>query len=355
MFIAPDILKGIVINKIQGISPTIIAIACVFTLFCAPVFATHTPGEEDVDTARPIAGPSFDAWLTAFRTEAKLKGISDNTLDLAFKGVEPISRVIELDRNQPETKLTFDEYLARVVNSTKIEKGREKLKQNKEMLDKIYQKFGVQPRFIVALWGIETDFGRLTGGFRVIDALATLAFDGRRSSYFRGELLNALTIIEQGHISADDMKGSWAGAMGQTQFMPSTFLGFATDFTGDGKKDLWNESADALASGANYLSKSGWDGKMTWGREVRLPKDFSPGLIGADAVKTIAEWQALGVTRVNGRKLPGRDSKGYIVQLDGEKHRAFLVYNNYKAIMKWNRSDNFATTVGILADSIGGK
>jgi len=339
-------------NSLSIIRLFIVGLLASFFLV-SQAFADHIPGEEDVEPDHVIAGPTFEAWLVAFRKEATLKGIADHTLDAAFKDVKPIERVIELDRNQPETKLTFDQYLRRVVTRDKVAKGRAKLAKNRELLERIEKQYGVQPRFVVALWGIETDYGRLTGGFRVIDALATLAFDGRRSNYFREELLNALRIIQDGHVTADKMLGSWAGAMGQTQFMPSTFLSFATDFNKDGKKDLWTNSGDALASGANYLSKSGWDGRRTWGREVRLPKNFSASQIGPQAEKSIAEWRALGVKRVNGGRLPGNTLTGYIVQMDGKRHRTFLVYPNYKTIMKWNRSDNFAATVGILADSIG--
>ncbi len=302
---------------------------------------------------RPL--PDFATWLEALRAEALAQGISLRTLDEALTGVKPIERVIRFDRNQPEFKLTFARYFQRVVSRARVEKGRKLLREHRALLQQIQSRYGVQPRFVVALWGMETDFGRLTGGFKVIDALVTLAYDPRRSGYFRRQLLDALRIIDQGHVRAAEMTGSWAGAMGQTQFMPSTFLRYAVDFDGDGRKDLWHSTADALASGANYLARMGWRDDQTWGREVRLPADFDPGLFGLEQRKRLSQWQALGVRRIDGRDLPRRDLLASLIQLDGDtdKPRHFLVYDNYRAIMKWNKSHHFATSVGILSDRIG--
>ena len=234
-------------------------------------------------------------------------------------------------------------------------KGISKIRENWTLLDDISKEYNVQPRFIVALWGIETDFGRISGGFPVIDSLVTLAYDGRRGEYFSKELINALKIIDQGHISYDEMVGSWAGAMGQTQFMPSSFLSYAQDYNNDGRKDIWKSKEDALASAANYLSKLKWDNNETWGREVKVNNDFN---ISNDELtlrnkKKISEWQILGVRRIDGRDLPKKNVGGYLIKInDNNKERYFLVYKNFKKILKWNTSNYFAIAVGILSDSI---
>jgi len=296
--------------------------------------------------------PDFRTWLLDLRREALNQGIRGETLDAALDGIEPISRVIELDRRQPEFTLTFQEYIARVVPAKRIEMGRQKLAENRALLNAVGKRFRVQPRFIVALWGIETDFGRLTGGFPVIDALATLAYDGRRSAYFRAELLFALRILDEGHITPDRMIGSWAGAMGQSQFMPSSFIKFAIDYSGDGRRDIWDTPADVFASAANYLHNVGWRDDQTWGREVRLPGGFDPSLADLGIERKISAWQALGVRRADGRDLPRRELNASIVLPDGQGGPAFMVYNNYRSLLKWNRSTYFATAVGRLADAI---
>lgn len=298
--------------------------------------------------------PAFDVWLRDLQREAAANGIGKATIDSALVGLKPIPRVIELDRRQPEFTLTFQQYIDRVVPQSRVEKGKQRLNENRELLERISKKYGVQSRFIVAFWGIETDFGRVTGGFPVIAALATLAYDGRRSSYFRKELMYALEIVDRGHIGAKEMMGSWAGAMGQAQFMPSSFKSFAVDGDGDGRIDLWTNKADVFASAANYLARSGWKGDETWGRPVKLPEGFDTGAIGAKVRKPIAAWQAMGVRRPDGGDLPKRDLKAAIVLGDGKSGPAFLVYDNYHTILKWNRSVFFAVAVGSLADRIGG-
>ncbi|TNE38405.1 MAG: lytic murein transglycosylase, partial [Alphaproteobacteria bacterium] len=235
-----------------------------------------------------------------------------------------------------------------------INEGRRKLAENRAVLDAISKEYGVQPRFVVALWGVETRFGKYTGKFSVIDALTTLAYDNRRAAYFRKELLLALRILDEDHISVEEMKGSWAGAMGQSQFMPSSFVNFAVDQDKDGKRDIWGTRADVFASAANYLAKSGWKGDQTWGREVALPKGFDPSLVDLNVEKPMHEWQALGVRKADGNNLPGRQLMGSLVQPKGGNGQTFLVYNNYRTILKWNRSTYFAMSVGRLADLIGG-
>lgn len=298
---------------------------------------------------------SFGAWLEDLRQEALSKGIAPATVQAALYDIEPIPRVIELDRNQPEFKLTFDQYLERVVPQGRVDLGRRKLAEHSALLEEIGAKYGVQPRFIVALWGVETDFGRLTGGFDVVPALATLAHDGRRSDFFRKELLDALHILDEGHVSPTAMDGSWAGAMGQSQFMPSSFRQFAVDYDGDGRRDIWGTEADVFASIANYLSSYDWHVNRTWGRPVRLPADFDPALVGVNIEKSLAEWQRLGVRTADGGALPKAPFPGSIVMPGGSDGPAFMVYSNYKVILRWNRSTYFATAVGHLADLIGEK
>jgi membrane-bound lytic murein transglycosylase B len=303
------------------------------------------------------ADQDFAAWLKGLRSEAADKGIRAQTLDRALSGIQPIPRVVELDRKQPEFTLTFDQYIDRVVPQSRVDTGKARLRENRELLTEISQKYGVQPRFIVAFWGIESDFGRLDGGFSVVQSLATLAFDGRRSAFFRAELIRALRIIDQGHTTADTMRGSWAGAMGHFQFMPSTFESFAVDYDGDGKRDIWTNKKDAFASAANYLSRSGWKGDQTWGRQVKLPAGFDKSLIGLETKRNLDEWQKLGVTRSDGGPLPTTrsDVLGSLVVADNKNGAGptFLIYDNYRVTLKWNRSTFFAVAVGTLAERIG--
>ncbi len=331
-----------------------LAAACLALAGCA------ASAEEPVVSAS-AAGMSvgvnegFATFLTGVRAEALENGIRPEILDSALTSVQHIDRVIELDRKQPEFTLSFQEYLGRIVTPARVEEGRRKLAENRVLLTEIEKRFGVQPRFVVALWGIETGFGKNTGGMSVVSSLATLAYDGRRSKYFRSELMNALTILNQGHITPNAMIGSWAGAMGQCQFMPSTFLKFAVDWDGDGKRNIWTNRSDALASAANYLSSEGWRGDQTWGRAIQLPKGFDPKLIGVDTRKSLAQWNALGVRGADGKPLPVRDLEGSVVLAETGKGPAFLVYDNFRTIMKWNRSTFFALAAGHLADRIGGK
>jgi len=305
------------------------------------------------DEAR--AAESFQSWLAGVRKEARGRGVSEATLDAALVGVKPIPRVIELDRRQPEFTLKFDEYLDRVVTQTRIDKGRRLLQEHATLLAEASTRHGVPPRFIVALWGIETDFGRITGGFPVIAALATLAHDGRRSAFFRRELMLALEILDQGHIAPGAMQGSWAGAMGQSQFMPSSFHAFAIDHDGDGHKDIWTSLPDVFGSIANYLSGSGWRNDVTWGREVRLPEGFDTRVVESKTKKRLSEWQALGIRKVDGGDLPSRDLSAMIVMVTRKSGspRYFLAYHNFDVILKWNRSTYFALAVGTLADALG--
>ena len=306
-----------------------------------------------VALASPVLGEeNFKEWVKAFKTEALNEGISSSLLDQAFDGVAPIPRIIELDRKQPESKMTFREYRKKIVSKQRIQRGRKMIFQHRDLLKEIGQQYGVQPRFIVALWGIETFYGKNSGSYPLIDALATLAFDGRRSQYFRTELLNAFRILEEGHTSLGKIKSSWAGAMGQCQFMPSSFLRLAVDHDGDGRKDIWHTPADVFASAANYLAQSGWKGKQIWGRRAQLPVGFNVKLANMKINKPLSRWQKLGVRKGDGTDLPLAPLKGSIILPDGKGGPAYLVYNNYRVIMKWNRSTYFATSVGLLADAL---
>jgi len=298
----------------------------------------------------------FQTWLRGLRQDAMSEGISATTLDRAFAGVSPIARIIELDHQQPETTLTFAQYMERVVPPARRDAARQHYLDNKPLLDEIGRRYGVPPRYIVALWGIETDFGRKIGTCPVIAALATLAYDGRRSSFFRRELINALKIVETDHIDPQQMIGSWAGAMGQSQFMPSSFLAYAVSYRG-GKAapDIWNRTDDVFASIANYLASNGWRGDQRWGDQVRVPAALDSSQIGPAQKKPVAEWSALGVRNAKGDTLRGTaDSikNAALIEPGGGEGPAFLVYDNFRVILRWNNSTYFAVAVGALADSV---
>ncbi len=299
-----------------------------------------------------FASQSWDSWLGGVKSEARQKGISDNVI-AALNGIQPIPRVIQLDRKQPEGTMTFASYKQRVISDSRIRKGRILMREHAAELKKVSDQYGVPPQYIVALWGIETSFGENTGGFKVIPALATLAHDGRRSDFFRAELMNALKILDEGHIKPMNMKGSWAGAMGQNQFMPSSFHRFAVDGNGDGRRDIWTSLPDVFASSANYLSQSGWKRDEKWGRAVKLPQGFPKSLASLKVQKPLSAWENMGVTLLNGAPIPAvANIQASIVAPDGLDGPAYLVYDNYRVIMKWNKSTYFATSVGIIADAI---
>lgn len=296
---------------------------------------------------------SFDTWLQNFKREALSRGITETTFQSAFSGVQPIQRVIELDRKQPEKKIGFDQYQKNVLTAQRVAEGRRLLRENASVLNAIEKQYGVQAQYIVSLWGMETSYGKNTGGFDIIASLATLAWEGRRGEYFRDELLKALSILQNGHVSRGDFKGSWAGAMGQVQFMPTSWQRFAVDYNGDGHKDIWTTRADAFASAANYLKGSGWVYGQRWGREVRLPANFSSSLVGKSVRKTLPEWSMLGIRAADGSPLPNDASiSAFVVTPTGANGKAYLGYNNMATIMKWNNSSYFAISVGQLADQI---
>ncbi|MES2624088.1 MAG: lytic murein transglycosylase, partial [Pseudomonadota bacterium] len=299
---------------------------------------------------------SFTDWLADLRSEASSLGISDPTLTTALDAVvEPIPRIIELDRSQPELVQTFTGYMRNRMSDRRIERGRRLLEEHGELFAEIQRKYGVQPHYLAAFWALESNFGDETGGFSVINALATLAYDPRRSQFFRDELLKALRIIDEGHIPAADMTGSWAGAMGQCQFMPSTFMAYAVDGDGDGKINIWASLPDVFASAGNYLSNLGWKADERWGREVVLPTNFDFALSGTGVRKTVTEWNTLGVMRADGSALGTADIPGSIIVPAGAKGPAFLAYNNFNTILEWNRSTFYGIAVGHLADRFAGE
>lgn len=300
------------------------------------------------------AKPSFDEYVQGLKQEATEKGYSKTLIDSAFHELTYRERAVKADKNQPEKKLLLNEYVAKAVPKWKVEKARKLYQENKDVLERVGEKYGVQPRFIVALWGIESNFGSYMGNFNVVEALTTMAYEGRRETFFRKEIFSALDILTEGHINVANMKGSWAGAMGQCQFMPSSFISFAQDGNNDGKKDIWQTEADVFASAANYLKRNGWNDEYTWGREVYAPANIDNNLIGLEKSKgkTLAEWQQLGVLKANKTALPNVDINAWLVQPDDGLNRSFLVYGNYQSLMRWNRSHYFGVAVSTLADHI---
>ncbi len=294
----------------------------------------------------------FAAWKPSLKQDMLAQGASEELVDKVLKSLTYIPKVIKLDRHQPEGRMTHEEYLTKVIPPWKVKRARKEYKANIEKLKQAAERTGVPPHYIVSLWGKETNFGTITGNYSVPSALATLAFDGRRAKFFRKELMAAVKILAEGHIELENMKGSWAGAMGNCQFMPSSFLQFAVDANNDGKKNIWSDKDDIFASMGNYLARYGWDKTKTWGRQVTLSKPFDQYSIGKKHAKPLADWQSLGVRRMDGSDLPTADINAYLIAPGGEKGRIYLVYPNFDIIMRWNRSHYFATGVGFLADRI---
>lgn len=322
---------------------TALMILCCSAFLCT---AAHASAE------RPI---SHAAWMKDLRNEALRDGISESVFTAAFKDFTPVDRVVTLDRNQPEFQLTFKRYLNRALSKKRVRKARQKARRHAKLLAETEETYGIPKEYLLAFWGLETNFGAHFGGFNVPHALATLAFDTRRSKFFRKELFHALHILNDGHIAPEKMYGSWAGAMGNFQFMPSTFAAYAIDGDGDEKKDIWESLPDAFGSAANYLSKMRWREDERWGREVRLPKGFDFAL--THKRKPLKEWSNIGIMRSNGKPLPmpKTEMSARLILPSGHQGPAFLVYHNFDVILHWNRSDFYALAVGILADKIAGR
>jgi membrane-bound lytic murein transglycosylase B len=298
--------------------------------------------------ARAATG-SFAAFLDGLRAEARRAGISPATLDRAFAGVQPNQKVLDRDRHQPEFTMTWARYKALVITDKRIADGRQIVAANRALFSRVQDRFGVAPGAIAGIWGLESGFGATTGDFRVIEALATLAWDGRRAAFFRGELMAALKILQHGDVAPAKMTGSYAGAMGQPQFMPSSYLRYAVDFDGHGRRDIWASKGDVLGSIANYLARSGWRPGETWGQPVILPANrFAPG---RDAPQPLAEWAREGVRPVSGRWAAPMQAPAALLAPDGSGE-TFAVFGNFAAIRRYNPSDFYALAVGLLGDAV---
>jgi membrane-bound lytic murein transglycosylase B len=299
-----------------------------------------------------VEAATFEAWLEGFRAKALAAGVARPVIERAFADLVPRERVIELDRRQSTGRASFTAYRSRAISDARVRGGADRVEEHGPTLRRVRERFGVPPQVVVALWGIESGFGSFTGGFEVVPSLATLAFEGRRRELFERELLAALRILQRGDIGLAQMTGSWAGAMGQCQFMPSTYLAHAVDLDGDGRTDIWRSVPDVLGSIGGYLAAIGWNGRYLWGREVLTPAGLDPTAAGLDRRLTLPEWSRRGVRRRDGGALPAEPIEASLVRTDDGDGPSFLVYDNFRVLMVWNRSVNFALTVGLLADMI---
>lgn len=311
-------------------------------------------GEATRAEAEPAPPADFRGWLARFRQEARREGISEATLARALDGVRYRPRVIELDRSQPEFVRPIWQYLDSAVSAQRVSQGRARLAEHRATARQMEQRYGVPAEVIVAIWGIESNYGGNFGSFSTLEALATLAYEGRRSDFARGELLAALRIIDAGDIAPDRMVGSWAGAMGHTQFIPSSFEAYAVDGDGDGRRDIWGSIPDVMASTANYLARAGWVPGQPWGVEVRLPEGFDYAQAELSTRRSAGEWASLGVRPLDGGSLPPFDAASVIVPA-GARGPAFLVGPNFRAILRYNNATSYALAVGSLASEIAGR
>lgn len=310
--------------------------------------------------AKPVLGQEeksaegFAQYLLELGAEAKEQGVDPSVVDAALATATFRPTVVKADKNQPEKKITLDDYLRTRVPDWKVTQAVKLYNQHKALLEEISDKYGVQARFIVALWGNESNFGKIQGNFPVFSALASLAYEGRREALFKKQFFAALRIVEEGHAKADDLKGSWAGAMGQSQFMPTSFLTYAVDYDGDGRKDIWGTPADVFASIANFLASEGWDRDYTWGRQVKFTPQYhgEHNGLSKDKFVPLATWQERGVRKFDMSPLPDVNVKASLIMPDGPKGRLYLVYSNFHTLMKWNRSSYFGISVSYLADRI---
>lgn len=315
----------------------------------------HTPGEAAVERNGSVEiAEGFDDWLVVFRNQAQREGIEPELLDRAFRGLQPNPRILALDQYQPEFERPIWEYLASAVSENRVNRGRRLLSQHRATLLRVAGHYGVPPEYLVAIWGIETDYGRNLGDLPVIQSMATLAYQGRRRGFGREQLTAALRIAQHGDMELEDMVGSWAGAMGQTQFIPTTYLAYAVDFDGDGRRDLINSLEDALASTAHYLGTGGWRKDQPWGVEVMLPDGFDLTLADPEVRLPIEQWHAQGVTLVPGPVIPGRDQDAQLIIPAGHQGASFLVLDNFRMLLRYNNATSYALAVGHLADRIGG-
>jgi membrane-bound lytic murein transglycosylase B len=296
----------------------------------------------------------FSQCVDGLKVRAREAGLSSATVDSALANVQFIPRVLELDRRQPELTTTFQDYLSRRVNEQRIKQGREVLARHRSLLNDLMRQYGVPPQYLVAFWGMETNYGAYRGDMPVLDALATLACDERRGEFFASELFDALRLVQDKNLKPAEMPGSWAGAMGHMQFMPSTFRRYGVDADGNGRIDLWNSVPDALTSAAHFLNALGWERGYRWGREVKLPANFPYQKISNANWLTLDKWRALGIVQANGAPLPEGSMKAAILLPSGHRGPALMVYDNFKVIMRWNYSQFYALAVAYLADRIAG-
>ena len=309
------------------------------TLFFSHASVSSKPNKE-----------SFEKFIVNFAKNKLNQKYNKELVKDFLNNTKFIKRVVELDRSQPEFKLTLNQYLNKVVTKTRIKKAKKKYKENYQILKKIGNFYKVQPRFIVALWGIETDFGRVGGYFPVVSSIATLVYDGRRAKYFEKELFHALKIIEQGHIKMKNMKGSWAGAMGQCQFMPSSFVKYAVDWNKDNKKDIWNTKMDVFASASNYLKSVNWNYNQTWGRKVYFKNKNN--FLNKKKWYYLSKWSEFGLLNTDQTQLPSVKIKARLIIPKNSKNYGYLVYSNFESLLNWNRSNFFGIAVGTLSDQI---
>ncbi|MFT6899117.1 MAG: membrane-bound lytic murein transglycosylase B [Paraglaciecola sp.] len=310
---------------------------------------------QDQVSPSSVEAASFQQCISELQDRALLSGVSQNVVTDVLGNVRYREKIISLDRSQPEFVQTFTDYFAKRVTPWRLQKGQEMLAKHRDFLAKLTRQYGVPGTYLLAFWGLETNFGSYKGTSPVFDSLATLACDNRRSNYFSGELIQALLLLERDMLQVKDMVGSWAGAMGQTQFMPSAYMKYAKDGDHDGQINLWSSEQDALASAANFLVHLGWKSGYKWGREVLLPEDFDYQLAGKDSSQSLSFWASQGVTQTDGSPLGAGELQGSLLIPAGHQGPAFLAYQNFDVILGWNNSEYYAIAVGHLADRIAGK
>lgn len=298
-----------------------------------------------------------DDWsrcIEGWQQRASQEGLTNRLVDQVIPALQEQARVLELDRRQPEFTDSFARYFTVRVSEQRVARGRELLVEHRALLSRLTREYGVPAQYLLAFWGLETNYGSFKGNMPTLDALATLACDKRRSAFFTDQLFHALHLVQEHGISPANMTGSWAGAVGHTQFMPGNYRRFAVDGDGDGKIDLWHSVPDALTSAANFLKHLGWEAGLRWGREVRLPKDFSFVQLIEQPTRSLREWREQGITTVGGKPLPDLDLAATIILPSGHEGPVFMTYHNFSVIMGWNRSEFYALSVGHLADRING-
>jgi len=348
--------------------PAVWGFVWIFVCALAEIAHAQTPAATAAATSATATTevPPFDDWLEMVRADAVRQGISQATVDQALRDVELVPQIVERDRAQAEFTLSTDQYLRRRLTRDLVQSARQASKRHDPLLDRVQQAYDVQPRFVLAVWGLESNFGRFSGVRPMIPTLVTLAYEPRRATFFRQQLFDALRVVDRGYIDLDRLKGSWAGAMGQPQFMPSTYLSDAQDFDGDGRRDIWTSQPDVFASIAHYLKSRGWVPGETWGREVKVPARARTAIESKAPIRTagcraerqltqplpLSSWKALGVTRADGKPLPVAPLDASLLTTDSGT--SYLVYRNFEVVLAYNCASTYALSVGLLADAIDG-